>query len=84
MSKLNTAPHLRHHPGRGDHQHRESVHQGGREGACGKGIATALLDRSLEWARVEGYWRCAVDFEPVSYALVRQIDERIVQSLALP
>ena len=70
-----------------------------REGARGKGIATALLDRSLEWARAEGYERCAVDFEPMNYlaarfwmrhfqpviyALVRQIDERIVKSLALP
>jgi GNAT superfamily N-acetyltransferase len=57
------------------------------------GIGTALLKHSLEWARTEGYVRCAVDFEsanivgmdfwrrsgfwPVSYALARHIDERI-------
>ena len=66
-----------------------------RDDARGKGIATALLDRSLEWARAEGYERCAVDFEPmnylaarfwmrhfspVSYALARQIDGRFVKS----
>ncbi len=65
-----------------------------KESARGKGIATALLDRSLEWARAEGYERCSVDFEPmnylaarfwsrhfepVNYALVRQIDERIIK-----
>lgn len=63
-----------------------------REGARGRGIATALLNRSLEWAQVEGYERCAVDFEPmnvlaarfwmrwfepVCYSLMRCIDERI-------
>jgi GNAT superfamily N-acetyltransferase len=56
------------------------------------GLATALLNRSLEWARSEGYVRCAVDFEPmnvpaarfwtrhfepVCYALVRHVDVRI-------
>jgi hypothetical protein len=50
------------------------------------------LNRSLEWARSEGYERCAVDFEPmnvlaarfwlryfspVCYSLVRHVDERI-------
>jgi hypothetical protein len=29
----------------------------------GSGVATALLNRALEWARAEGYTRCAVDFE---------------------
>jgi GNAT superfamily N-acetyltransferase len=63
-----------------------------QERARGRGIATALLNRSLEWARVEGYERCAVDFEPmnilaarfwlrcfepVCYSLMRCIDERI-------
>jgi len=58
----------------------------------GRGIATALLNRSLDWARSEGYERCAVDFEPmnvlaarfwmryfqpVCYSLVRYVDERI-------
>ena len=66
------------------------------ERARGKGIAAALLNRSLEWARVEGYERCAVDFEamnvlaarfwtrwfePVCYSLLRCIDERIGRGL---
>jgi GNAT superfamily N-acetyltransferase len=59
------------------------------EHARGSGIATALLDRALGWARDNGYARCAVDFEPmntlaarfwlrhfapVSFALTRHID----------
>jgi GNAT superfamily N-acetyltransferase len=63
-----------------------------KEPLRGKGIATSLLNQSLMWARSEGYERCAVDFEPmnplatrfwmrhfqpVSYTLVRQIDERV-------
>lgn len=63
-----------------------------QESARGQGIATALLNRVLAWARTEGYERCAVDwepmnslanrfwtrhFQPVTYALVRHIDERI-------
>jgi len=59
----------------------------------GRGIATALLNRALEWARAQGYERCAVDFEPmnplaarfwlrhfqpVCYALVRHVDRRAV------
>jgi GNAT superfamily N-acetyltransferase len=62
------------------------------ESVRGQGIAAALLNRSLEWARAEGFQRCAVDFEPmnilaarfwtrhfapVCYAFVRQVDERI-------
>jgi GNAT superfamily N-acetyltransferase len=58
----------------------------------GRGIAAALLNRSLDWARSEGYERCAVDFEPmnvlaarfwmrhfqpVCYSLVRHVDERV-------
>jgi GNAT superfamily N-acetyltransferase len=61
-----------------------------KEGMRGRGIASALLNRSLEWARDAGYERCAVDFEPmnplatlswlrhfqpVCYTLVRQVDE---------
>jgi GNAT superfamily N-acetyltransferase len=61
------------------------------EKARGRGIATALLDRSLRWARAQAYERCAVDFEPmnplatrfwlrhfepVCYTLVRHVDER--------
>jgi GNAT superfamily N-acetyltransferase len=56
--------------------------------ARGKGIASALLDRVLGWARAQGYERCAVDFEsmnplaarfwlrhfePVCWTLLRQI-----------
>jgi len=58
----------------------------------GRGIATALLNTAVEWAREEGYERCAVDFEPmntlaarfwlrhfepVCYTLMRSIDGRI-------
>jgi GNAT superfamily N-acetyltransferase len=60
--------------------------------ARGAGIGSALLGRALAWARAEGYVRCAVDFEPmnvlaarfwlhhfqpVCYALSRQVDARI-------
>lgn len=62
-----------------------------REKVRGSGIATALLNRALEWARAAGYERCAVDFEPmnplatrfwlrhfqpVCYTLIRHVDER--------
>ena len=68
-----------------------------RGSARGTGIATALLNQVLAWARDEGYERCAVDWEPmnvlatrfwtrqflpVSYALIRQIDERITPTTA--
>lgn len=61
------------------------------ERARGQGIATALLNQALEWARAAGYERCAVDFEPmnplaarfwlrhfepVCYTLIRHVDER--------
>lgn len=61
--------------------------------ARGAGMATALLNRALMWARDTGYVRCAVDFEPmnpqarrfwlryftpVSYAVERHIDRRYV------
>jgi GNAT superfamily N-acetyltransferase len=61
------------------------------EAARRKGAATSLLDQALAWARLQGYERCSVDFEsmntlaarfwlrwfkPVSYSLVRNIDER--------
>jgi GNAT superfamily N-acetyltransferase len=42
-----------------------------RERARGKGIATALLNRSLAWAREEGYERSAVDFEPMNALAAR-------------
>ena len=56
--------------------------------ARSQGIATALLNRGLAWAREQGYSRCAVDFEmtnplarrfwlryfqPVSYSLCRRV-----------
>lgn len=59
--------------------------------ARGRGVATALLARVLEWGRSQGYERCAVDFEPmnipaarfwpqhfrlVSVALAREVDRR--------
>lgn len=63
-----------------------------RDCARQRGIGAALLNRCLEWARSEGYVRCAVDFEPmnvlgarfwtshfdpVCFALARRLDERI-------
>ena len=68
-----------------------------REGARGRGVATALLNQALEWACGEGYKRCVTDFEamnilaarfwmrwfePVCYSLMRCIDERIVIKLS--
>jgi GNAT superfamily N-acetyltransferase len=68
-----------------------------RENARGAGIATALLNQVLAWAREEGYERCAVDWEPmnvlatrfwtryfhpVSYAMIRHIDERLAPTTA--
>jgi GNAT superfamily N-acetyltransferase len=60
----------------------------------GEGIATALLDRSLHWARSAGYLRCSVDFEsanipgarfwygrgfrPVCHSLARLFDPDLV------
>jgi GNAT superfamily N-acetyltransferase len=32
----------------------------------GQGVATALLDAALAWARDRGYVRCAVDFESMN------------------
>lgn len=37
----------------------------------GRGVAAALLDRGLAWARAEGYTRCAVDFEPMNTVAAR-------------
>jgi GNAT superfamily N-acetyltransferase len=63
-----------------------------RVNARGRGLATGLLNRSLEWARAEGYERCAVDFEPMNIvaarfwlrhfqpvccAVMRSVDERM-------
>jgi GNAT superfamily N-acetyltransferase len=60
-----------------------------------RGIGTALLNHSLEWARSAGYRNCAVEFEsaniigsrfwygngfkPVCYSLARRVDERIAR-----
>ncbi len=69
-----------------------------KETARGTGIASALLDRVLSWGREQGYQRCAVDwepmnvlatrfwmrhFQPVSYALVRHVDERLAPTAGL-
>lgn len=63
-----------------------------KEHLRGKGIGTALLNQSLNWARSKGYERCAVDFEPenvlassfwlkhfrpICFSVIRQIDQRI-------
>jgi len=36
------------------------------DSARSQGIASALLDEGLSWARKQGYVRCAVDFEPMN------------------
>lgn len=56
------------------------------------GIATALLNHAINWARSRGFQRCSVDFEsqnipgsrfwlkyfrPVCYSMIRHIDKRI-------
>jgi len=63
-----------------------------KESVRGRGIAAALLNRSLDWAHLKGYERCAVDFEPmnvlaarfwmrhfepVCFSLVRHVDQRV-------
>ncbi len=63
-----------------------------RESQRNEGIATALLNHSLVWARSVGHERCAVDFEPqnisgsrfwlrhfqpVCYSQIRHVDERV-------
>lgn len=42
-----------------------------RQDSRGVGVATALLNRSLEWAEEQGYVRCAVDFEPMNVLAAR-------------
>jgi GNAT superfamily N-acetyltransferase len=59
------------------------------------GIATALLDHALKFAKNSGYERCAVSFEPmnvlgtrfwlkyfypVCFSIVRYIDDRVIQA----
>jgi GNAT superfamily N-acetyltransferase len=41
------------------------------QAARSSGIASALLNRGLEWAAQHGYQRCAVDFEPANPLAVR-------------
>lgn len=60
----------------------------------GRGVGTALLNSCVDWARLVGYERCAVDFEPMSIvgsrfwlrhfrpiclSVMRIVDERIHQ-----
>jgi GNAT superfamily N-acetyltransferase len=62
------------------------------EGLRGRGMGSALLSHSLDWARETGYERCAVDFEPenipgsrfwlryfqpICYSMIRRVDEQI-------
>ncbi len=64
-----------------------------RKEARGLGVGTTLLNQALDWARLQGCRRCAVDWEPmnppanrfwhrwfspVCYSLMRWIDERLV------
>jgi GNAT superfamily N-acetyltransferase len=66
-----------------------------RTTARSTGVASALLNQVLAWGRAEGYERCAVDwepmnvlatrfwtryFQPVSYALIRHVDERLART----
>jgi GNAT superfamily N-acetyltransferase len=59
----------------------------------GKGVAEALLDTLLAWAKAQGKTTCSVDFEssngyaagfwlryfkPVCYSLLRRVDPRTV------
>lgn len=68
-----------------------------KEHARGKGIGTALLDHALGCAQVQGYERCAVDFEsdnrlacafwlqhfePVCFSFARWVDPRITWAYA--
>jgi GNAT superfamily N-acetyltransferase len=62
----------------------------------GTGIARALLGAVMEWAAMEGFVRCSVDFEatnleacqfwlkhftPVCRSMVRRLDERVLKSI---
>ena len=64
-----------------------------------RGIATALLNHVLDWARSKDYERCAVGFEPqnisasrfwlkyfqpVCCSMIRHVDERIAQVTQTP
>lgn len=66
-----------------------------KESVRRRGIGTALLKHSLDWARSAGYERCAVDFEPenisgtlfwlrhfqpVCHSLIRHVDERVART----
>ncbi len=66
-----------------------------REAARSSGVATALLEQALTWAREQDHARCTVDFEamnylarrfwlkwfrPVCYSLVRGINEQTLKT----
>lgn len=61
----------------------------------GRGVGTALLNSCVDWARLGGYERCAVDFEPMNVvgsrfwlrhfrpiclSVMRIVDERVVHA----
>jgi GNAT superfamily N-acetyltransferase len=61
----------------------------------GRGVGTALLNSGVNWARLVGYERCAVDFEPMNVvgsrfwlrhfrpiclSVMRIVDEKVVQA----
>ena len=48
----------------------------------GDGVAGAVLDRALAWARAEGYTRCSVDFEAAN-VLARRFWLRHFQPLCI-
>lgn len=49
--------------------------------ARNQGVAAALLDHGLDWARAQGYSRCAVDFEPMN-SLARRFWLRYFQPVS--
>ncbi len=66
-----------------------------RQALRGRGVASSLLGRVVEWARSHDYERCAVDFEsanflgasfwlrhfvPVCHSLIRHVDERVASA----
>jgi len=66
-----------------------------RESLRRQGLASALLGRFVEWARLRGMERIAVDFEPqniygsrfwgrhfepVCHSVIRRVDERVVEA----
>ena len=83
---------LHHHPGRGAGSIFSAFT---REAARSSGVATALLEQALTWARERDSPRCTVDFEamnylarrfwlkwfrPVCYSLVHGINEQTLKT----